>query len=57
MAVLDAVLVADTIEDVAAEHGLDFPVATTILGQVGKGHAVVGQDRVQPVGEGGHDLA
>jgi hypothetical protein len=56
-AVLDPVLVAHPVEDVAAEGGLELRVTAAVLGQVGEGHAVVGQDRVQPVGEGGHDLA
>jgi hypothetical protein len=37
--------------------GLDLRVTATVPGQVGERHAVVGQHRVQPVGEGGHDLA
>jgi hypothetical protein len=48
---------ADPVEDVAAEDGLDLGVSAPVPGQVGEGHAVVGQHRVQAVGEGGHDLA
>jgi hypothetical protein len=50
-AVPDAVFIADPVEDVTAEHGLELGVAAAILGQVGKRHAVVGQDRVQLVGK------
>jgi hypothetical protein len=56
-AVLDAVLVADAVEDVAAEDRLDLGMAAAVPGQVGEGHAVVGQHRVDRVGERGHDLA
>ena len=52
--VLDAVLAADAVEDMP--HPPCYRPAP-VLGQVGEGHPVVGQDRVQPVGEGGHDLA
>src|SRR4051794_16179570 len=47
----DAVFIADPVEDVTAEHGLELGVAAAVLGQVGKRHAVVGQDRVQLVGK------
>jgi hypothetical protein len=49
--VLDAVLLADPVEDVAAEEGLDLGVAAAVLGQIGKGHAVVREHGVQLVGE------
>ncbi len=47
--VLDAVLVADTIEDVGAEIAPGRAVA--VLGQIGEGHAVVGQHGMDGVGE------
>jgi hypothetical protein len=50
-AVPDAVFIADPVEDVTAEHGLELGVAAAILGQVGKRRAVVGQDRVQLAGK------
>jgi hypothetical protein len=53
----DAVLGAHPVEDVAAEDGLDLGMTAAVLGQVGEGHPVVGEHGVQPVGEGGHDLA
>jgi hypothetical protein len=52
--VLDAVLAADAVEDVP-HPPCRRPVP--VLGQVGESHPVVGQDRVQPMGEGGHGLA
>jgi hypothetical protein len=46
--VLDAVLAADPVEDVAhPARGR----AVAVLGQVGEGHAVVGQHGVDAVGE------
>ena len=45
----DAVLFADAVEDVAAEHGLHGDVAATVFRQVGEGHAVVGQHGVDGV--------
>jgi hypothetical protein len=56
-AVLDAVLAADAVEDVAAEDRLDLWVAATVPGQVGESHPVAGQHGVDLAGEGGHDLA
>jgi hypothetical protein len=53
----DAVLVADPVEDVAAEDGLQLRVAAAVPGQVGGRHAGVGQHGVQLVGEHLHDLA
>jgi len=50
-AVLDAMLVADAVED-APEDGHDLRVATAVPGQVGKGHAVVGEHRVDLIREG-----
>ena len=52
--VLDAVLAADTVEDVAHPLGGG---AIAVFWQVGEGHAVVGQHGVDGIGEGGHDLA
>jgi hypothetical protein len=51
----DAMLVAEPVEDVGAEITARRPVP--VLRQVSKGHAVVGQDGVDGVGEDGHDLA
>jgi hypothetical protein len=53
----DPVLLADAVEDVAAEERLDLGIAATVLGQVGEGHAVVGQHGVEPVGEDRDHLA
>jgi hypothetical protein len=51
--VLDAVLAADTVEDVA--HPL-CGGSIAVLWQIGEGHAVVGQHSMDGIGEGGHDL-
>ncbi len=56
-AVPDAVLVAHPVEDVAAEEGLDLWMAAAVLGQAGKGHAIVGEHSVQPVRKDLDDLA
>ena len=50
-------LVADAVEDVATEDRLDLGVAAAVLGQVGKGHAVVGQHGMDPIREDLDDLA
>ena len=52
--VLDAVLAADAVEDVAHPLG-SGPIA--VLRQVGEGHAVVGQHGMDGIREGGHDVA
>ena len=49
--VLDAVLVADAVEDVAAEDGFHGGMAPAVLWQIGEGHAVVGEHGVDLVGE------
>ena len=49
--VLDPMLFADAVEDVAAEHRDDLGVAATVLWQVGEGHAVVGEHGVDCVGK------
>ena len=53
----DAVIPADAIKDVAAEHGLQLRVAAAVLRQVGKGHVIVGQHGVDGVWESGDDAA
>ena len=53
----DAVIPANAIKDVAAEHGLQLRVAAAVLRQVGKGHVIVGQHGVDGVWEGGDDAA
>lgn len=42
-AIFDVVLSADAVEDVTEAHG---GWACAVLGQIGEGHAVVGQDRM-----------
>ena len=49
--VLDAVLVAAAVEDVAAEDGFHGGMAPAVLWQIGEGHAVVGEHGVDLVGE------
>ncbi len=53
--VLDAVLDADPVENVQAEKSTAG--AAAVFGQVGEGHSVVGQHRVDLVGEGRRDVA
>ena len=53
-AVLDTVLCADAVEDMAEAHG---GWACAILRQIGKGHAIVGQHRVDLIREGLDDAA
>jgi hypothetical protein len=49
--VLDAVLFADAVEDVASEDGHHGRMTPTVLRQVGERHAVVGEHGVDLVGE------
>ena len=49
--VLDPMLFADAVEDVAAEHRDDLGVAAAVLWQVGEGHAVIGEHGVDRVGK------
>jgi hypothetical protein len=51
-AVLDAVFIADPVEDVAAEDGLELGVAAAVLGQVGKGHAPWATSGARACGDG-----
>jgi hypothetical protein len=53
--VLDAVLHADSIEDVGSQEAAAG--AVPVLGQVGKGHAVVGEHGVDLIGEDLHGVA
>ena len=53
--VLDAVLAADALEDVAAAVAVGH--AASVPGLLGEGHAVVGQHRVNPIRERRHDIA
>ena len=55
--VLDAMLFADTVEDVAGEHGLYGLGSASVLRQVGKCHAVVGQHGVDGIRKGADDAA
>jgi len=55
-AMLDPVLLADAVEDVAAEHGDDFAVAAQVFREVGEGHAVIGEHGVDRIREGRHDV-
>ena len=48
--VLDAVLGTDAVEDVGAEVASARTV--TVFGQVGEGHAVIGQHRMDDIGGG-----
>ncbi len=53
--VFDAMLDADSVENMRAEKSAAGAVA--VFGQVGEGHSVVGQHRVDFVGEGRRDVA
>jgi hypothetical protein len=53
--VCDAIFDADAIEDVLTEPGAGGAVA--VLGQIGEGHAVVGEHGVDFVGKGRHDIS
>ncbi len=52
--VRDAMLFADAVEDVAAEHGFHGEVVAAVFRQAGEGHAVVGQYGVDGVWERAH---
>ena len=52
--VLDAMLEADAIEDVRAEEAPGRSL--TVLGQIGEGHAVVGQHGVDLIGKDRDDV-
>ena len=54
-AVLDVMFGADAVKDVQAEEAAAGSFA--VLWQVGEGHAVVGEHRVDFVWEGGHDVS
>ena len=53
--VLDAVLHADSVEDVGSQEAAAG--AVPVLGQVGKGHAIVGEHGVDLIGEDLHGVA
>ena len=53
---LDVMLAADTVEDVASKAGLYGGLAATVLRQVGEGHAIVGEHGMNGIGEGLDDL-